>query len=76
MWINWADVKRRQADEADKVAAVAAGIGEYEIANACYRLAGILREQAAENDRQAREGTPLCRVLRTCFRRIPAVAGL
>ena len=40
-------VKRRQAHAADDLAAVASGIGEYGIANACYRLAGILRQHAA-----------------------------
>jgi hypothetical protein len=38
--------KRQQAREADQMAAVASGIGEYGIANACYRLAGILRQHA------------------------------
>jgi hypothetical protein len=39
--------KRRQAHEADSMAAIASGIGEYGIANACYRLAAILRQHAA-----------------------------
>ena len=39
--------KRRQAREADSMAAIASGIGEYGIANACYRLAAILRQHAA-----------------------------
>jgi hypothetical protein len=46
--MSWAKIKRRQADDADSLAAVASGIGEYGIANACYRLAGILRRQAEE----------------------------
>jgi hypothetical protein len=46
--VSWAKIKRQQAGEADRLAAVASGIGEYGIANACYRLAGILRRQAAE----------------------------
>lgn len=45
---DWAKVKRGQANEADQVAAYASGIGEYGIANACYRLAGLLRRQATE----------------------------
>jgi hypothetical protein len=43
---GWAKIKRRQARDADHLAAVASGIGEHGIANACYRLAGILRGQA------------------------------
>lgn len=43
---TWARVKRNQAKEADRVAACASGIGEYGIANANYKLAGILRQQA------------------------------
>jgi hypothetical protein len=39
-------VKRRQACAADDLAAVASGVGEYGIANACYRLAAILRQHA------------------------------
>jgi hypothetical protein len=46
MTINWARVKRLQALDAEQLAAVASGIGEYGIANACYRLAEILRQQA------------------------------
>jgi hypothetical protein len=46
--MSWAAIKRKQAREADALAAVAAGIGEYGIANACYRLAGILMRQAIE----------------------------
>lgn len=46
--MSWATIKRRQADDADRLAAVASGIGEYGIANACYRLAGILRRQSDE----------------------------
>lgn len=46
----WIAAKRRQARAADAVAAVAAGIGEYGIANEVYRLAGILRDHAAEMD--------------------------
>jgi hypothetical protein len=44
---GWAKIKRGQARDADGLAAVASGIGEYGIANACYRLAGLLRSQAA-----------------------------
>ena len=43
---SWAKIKRSQARDADRLAAVASGIGEYGIANACYRLAGILRRHA------------------------------
>jgi len=43
-WVT--DAKKQQADEADHMAAVASGIGEYGIANACYRLAAILRQHA------------------------------
>jgi hypothetical protein len=43
---DWPGVKKRQAQKTDQVAAIAAGIGEYGIANACYRLAGILRQHA------------------------------
>lgn len=43
-WV--AAAKKRQAREADTMAAVASGIGEYGIANACYRLAAILRQHA------------------------------
>ena len=43
-WV--ATVKKRQAHEADHLAAIASGIGEYGIANACYRLAAILRQHA------------------------------
>jgi hypothetical protein len=46
MDVSWAKIKRRQADDADNLAAVASGIGEYAIANACYRLAAILRREA------------------------------
>lgn len=46
--INWAKIKRQQAKDADSLAAVASGIGEYGISNSCYRLAGILRRQAEE----------------------------
>jgi hypothetical protein len=45
---GWAKIKRRQARDADGLAAVASGIGEHGIANACYRLAGILRRQAED----------------------------
>lgn len=51
--MSWAKIKRRQADDADGLAAVASGIGEYEIANSCYRLAGLLRRQAQEIDANA-----------------------
>ena len=44
-WV--AAAKKQQAHEADHLAAVASGIGEYGIANACYRLAFILRQHAA-----------------------------
>ena len=43
-WVTAA--KKRQAHDADRMAAVASGIGEYGIANACYRLAAILRQHA------------------------------
>ena len=43
-WV--AAAKKQQAHEADQLAAVASGIGEYQIANACYRLAAILRQHA------------------------------
>lgn len=43
-WV--AAAKKRQAEDADRMAAVASGIGEYGIANACYRLAAILRQHA------------------------------
>jgi hypothetical protein len=46
--MSWAKIKRNQANDADQLAACASGIGEYGIANACYRLAGILRKQATE----------------------------
>jgi hypothetical protein len=45
---SYAKVKRKQAHEADHLAAVASGIGQYGIANACYGLAGILRAEAIE----------------------------
>jgi hypothetical protein len=45
---DWARVKRQQAHEFDSCANVASGIGEYGAANACWRVAGILRAQAAE----------------------------
>jgi hypothetical protein len=45
--MSWAKIKRGQANDADRLAAVASGIGEYGISNACYRLAGLLRQQAA-----------------------------
>lgn len=57
--VNWAKVKRRQAHEADRVAAIASGIGEYGIANACYRLVGILRRQAENEEARARGGVDL-----------------
>lgn len=44
--MSWAKIKRNQANDADSLAAVASGIGEYGITNACYRRAGILKEQA------------------------------
>lgn len=50
--VDWARVKRRQAKDADLVAAYASGIGEHGISNACYRLAGILRRQARELSEQ------------------------
>jgi hypothetical protein len=53
---DWAGAKKRQADEADYLAAVASGIGEYQIANACYRLAAILRQHAEGGLRQHGEG--------------------
>lgn len=61
---GWAEIKFRQARDADRTAEVAAGIGEYAIANEAYRLAGILRRQAREireseaasDARQARTG--------------------
>ena len=43
-WV--AAAKKKQAREADHLAAIASGIGEYGIANACYRLAAILRQHA------------------------------
>jgi hypothetical protein len=49
--MSWAKIKRQQAREADALAAVAAGIGEYGIANSCYRLAAILMRQAIEQQR-------------------------
>ena len=49
---GWAKIKRRQAGEADRVAATASGIGEHGIANACYRLAGILRRQAEDLEKR------------------------
>ena|ERR1700691_2157017 len=49
---GWAEIKRQQARDADRFAAVASGIGEHGIANACYRLAGILRQQAADLEKQ------------------------
>ena len=45
---GWAKIKRRQAREADSFAGVASGIGEHGIANALYRLVGILRRQAED----------------------------
>lgn len=50
--MSWSRVKKNQANEADKVAAIASGIGEYTIANANYRLAAILRKQAEELEEQ------------------------
>ena len=50
---GWAKIKRQQAREADRFAAVASGIGEHGIANACYRLSGILRRQAEDLERAA-----------------------
>jgi hypothetical protein len=47
--VTWTEVKKQQAADADYLAAVASGIGEYGIANACYRLAAILR-QSVEHD--------------------------
>ena len=43
-WV--AAAKKKQAHQADDLAAIASGIGEYGIANACYRLAAILRQHA------------------------------
>jgi len=51
-------VKRRQACAADDLAAIASGVGEYGVANACYRLAGILRQHAAGNYSSMTEGSP------------------
>lgn len=48
MDVGWAKIKRGQANDADRLAAVASGIGEYGIANTIYRLAGILRREAAD----------------------------
>lgn len=50
---NWASRKRKQASQAEQLAAVASGIGEYGISNANYRLEGILRKQAADIMAQA-----------------------
>ena len=53
------NAKKRQADEADHMAAVASGIGEYKIANACYRLAAILRQHAkGDYSSMAKEQSP------------------
>lgn len=46
--INWAKVKRSQAHDADSLANIASGIGEYGIANIIWRLAEILRAEARE----------------------------
>ena len=54
MDIGWAKIKRQQADEADHIAAIASGIGEYGISNACYTLASILRQQAEEIEKEAK----------------------
>lgn len=43
-WVSAA--KKKQAHEADHLAGIASGIGEYGVANACYRLAAILRRHA------------------------------
>lgn len=45
---SWAKIKKSQANDADRLAAVASGIGEYGLSNACYRLADILRGEAAD----------------------------
>ena len=58
MTVSWARVKRMQALDAEQVAAVASGIGEYAIANACYKLAGILRKQAAAEVEAAKAAQP------------------
>jgi hypothetical protein len=60
---NWTEVKRRQAHDADSLAAVASGIGEYGVANACYKLAAILRQQAtsiSDAERGAYDMAPGC----------------
>lgn len=44
--IDWAKVKRRQAREFDTCGNVASGIGEHGVANACWRGAAVLRNQA------------------------------
>lgn len=43
---GWAAVKRRQAHEFDSCGNVASGIGEHGAANACWRVAAILRHEA------------------------------
>lgn len=53
----WAKVKRDQAFQADYIASVASGIGEYAIANACYRLSAILARQAREIEEEG-DGAP------------------
>ena len=53
---DWAAVKKQQAHDADALAAVASGIGEYGIANACYRLAAILRQHASGDYSSMTEG--------------------
>jgi F420-dependent methylenetetrahydromethanopterin dehydrogenase len=52
---SWASIKRDQAREADHVAIIASGIGEYGIANACFRLAAILHQQAREIEKSQQE---------------------
>jgi hypothetical protein len=55
---DWVAVaKRRQADAADALAGIASGIGEYGIANSCYRLASILRQHAG-GDYSSMTGPP------------------
>ena len=54
--VPWAGIKKQQADDADTLAAVASGIGEYGIANACYRLAAILRQHAQGDYSSMTEG--------------------
>lgn len=54
-WLRLASIKKRQAKQADSLAGVASGIGEYGIANRLWQLEGILLDQVVAMRQSANE---------------------